>query len=58
VLSVAEIHRDGVRRQVFMPLFSIKSQALKDERKNNFPIFGGDKCGQMHNASLRNYKSS
>lgn len=47
VISTAMIHWDGVRAQVFTPLPSIKSQALEQEMKNNFPIFGGNKFGKM-----------
>lgn len=47
VVSMAMIHTDGVREQVFTPLSSIKSQALEEEMKNNFPIFGGNKFGKM-----------
>lgn len=48
VISMAAIHSDGVREQVFAPLvFSIKSQALEEEMRNNFAIFGEHKCGKM-----------
>lgn len=50
----AMIHSDGVREQVFAPRFSIKSQALEEEMKNDFPIFGYNQFGKMaHSLSLR-----
>lgn len=50
----AMIHSDGVREQVFAPRFSIKSQALEEEMKNNFPIFGDNQFGKMADSlSLR-----
>lgn len=41
------IHSDGVREQAFASLSSIKSQALGEEMKTNFPVFGGNKFGKM-----------
>lgn len=39
---MAMIHSDGVSEQAFAPRSSIKSQALEEEMKTNFPIFGGN----------------
>lgn len=47
VISAAVIHSDGVRAQISAPLFSIKSQALGEEMKENFPIFGGNTLNKM-----------
>lgn len=44
---MAVTHWAGVREQVFTSLFSISSQALKKEIRNNFPIFGGNKYSKM-----------
>lgn len=41
LVSLAVIHSDGVSERAFAPRASIKSQALEEEMKTNFPIFGG-----------------
>lgn len=54
VVSMAVIHSDGVREQIFAPRFSVKSQVLEEETRNNFPIFGDNQFGKMvHQLSLR-----